>query len=126
MIQTKAGPFNFYSDGTAEVTGWRWRSFKWEILRERSPVLEVHYLDGVTQKPVVGRAAGAMLTGGASLLLSSGWTGGYRVVVVTQDWAHTWTGAKQESHIYGRIMEAGLLTKAQASARSLQDLDPPQ
>jgi len=95
----RVGPWRFYPDGTCEYRGTCRR-------RPRARVTDVVLTDTRMNKPPVGRAAGAALTGGLSLLLTSGRTGSIRVTVVTDQWALSTGGGY-------RLYEAALVAKAQ-------------
>lgn len=102
---TKVGPVRFYDDGTASVHG----TFG-GVRKSRSGVVDVEGSNSIRNKETVGRAAGALLTGGLSLLGSST-VGGYTVVILTEDWAYTWHGAKSWSSMYERMIEQAMLAR---------------
>ena len=78
--------FTFHSDGTVEWHGWFGKRL------DRAHVREVTLVDTRMNKPAVGRAVGAMVTGGLNLFFTSGRTGEMVVTIITDRWTRVTRG----------------------------------
>lgn len=96
------GGVTFWEDGTVEIDG-----------QPRLPVSEVQYLDGRTRKSLAGRVAGALVTGGVSLMVTGPNQGCLAVVIVTPGWTHT---VRSRSNL--RLVNAVYARAVQAKVRA--------
>lgn len=97
------GGITFWEDGTVERDG-----------MPRLPVTDVQYIDGRTRKSLAGRLAGALVTGGVSLMATGPNVGYLAVIVVTPGWTHT-VRSKNDLRLIDSVYALALQARARAA-----------